>query len=397
MKGSAVALDVAALRADTPGCEHVVHLNNAGSSLQPTAVAEAVRSYLDEELIHGGYETADSRRAEIDDFYPAIADLIGARPDEIGFLDSATRAWQMVFYSLGLEQGDQILTTTTEYHSNYVAYLHLAERRGVEIVITPDAASGEVDVDALGSLIGPKTKLISLNHVPTNGGLVNPAAEVGSVARATGVPFLLDACQSVGQLPIDVKVIGCDFLTGTGRKFLRGPRGTGFLYVAADRIEEIDPIVIDGHSAAWTSRSGYELQRNGKRFEVWEQNLAAKVGLGVAARYAAQVGPAETWERIQSLAGHLRTLLGGLEKVTVRDRGSVQGAIVTFTVEGVACSEVSQELRRQAINTSASSVASARIDMEARELAAVVRSSVHYFNTEAELDALAEAVQKLAA
>ncbi len=392
-----MTLDVAALRADTPGCEHVIHLNNAGSSLQPRPVAEAVRSYLDDEIRGGGYETADARRGEIDDFYAAVGDLIGAQPGEIAFLDSATRAWQMVFYSLDLGEGDQVLTTTTEYHSNYVAYLHLAKRRGVEIVVVPDAPSGEIDVDKLGGMISPRTKLISLNHVPTNGGLVNPAAAVGAVARAAGVPFLLDACQSVGQLPIDVEAIGCDFLTATGRKFLRGPRGTGFLYVSRRRLREIDPIIIDGHAAPWSTRDGYELQDDGRRFEVWEQYFAGKVGLGVAARYAKRVGPEASWLRIQHLASGLRQRLAGLPRVTVHDRGAVQGGIVTFAVDGVVCRDLWTALRRERINTSAPRVATARIDMEDRGLPGLVRASVHYFNTDEELDALTEAVGRLTA
>ena len=391
-----MTLDVAALRAETPGCEHVIHLNNAGSSLQPRPVAEAVQSYLDDEVRGGGYETADARRDEIDDFYDAVADLIGARPDEVAFLDSATRAWQMIFYSLDLRAGDQIITTTTEYHSNYVAYLHLAERRGIEIVVVPDAPSGEIDIDALGNSISARTRLISLNHVPTNGGLVNPAAAVGAVARAAGVPFLLDACQSVGQLPTDVAQIGCAFLTATGRKFLRGPRGTGFLYVSRTKLAEIDPVVIDGHAAPWSSRDGYELQVDGRRFEVWEQHFAGKVGLAVAARYARSVGPAASWQRIQDLASGLRQRLTAIPGVTVRDRGEVQGGIVTFTVDGVVCRDVSAALRRERINTSSPRVATARIDMEDRGLEGLVRASVHYFNTDEELDALTSVVARLA-
>ena len=392
-----VDLDIDALRADTPGCERVVHFNNAGSSLMPAPVAGVVSSYLEDELLRGGYETADARRDEIEDFYPAVAALIGADPDEIGFLGSATRAWQMVFYSLELGEGDQVLTTTTEYHSNYLAYMHLARRTGIEIVVAPDAATGEVDVDALAGLIGPRTKLISINHVPTNLGLVNPASAVGAVAGAAGVPFLLDACQSVGQMPIDVGEIGCDFLTATGRKFMRGPRGTGFVYVARRHIEDIDPVVIDGHSAAWTTRDGYELAPNSRRFEVWEQNLAAKVGLAAAARYAMAVGPEAVWMRIVELADALRARITEIPGVTTRDRGSVQGGIVTFTVDGVEPSEIQAALRARDINTSFASVASARIDMEERDLQAVVRASAHYFNTLDEVDVLVDAVAELAA
>lgn len=389
-------LDIEALRAETPGCEHVIHFNNAGSSLMPLPVASSVTSYLEQELLQGGYETADARAGEIADFYPAVADLIGAEADEIGFLDSATRAWQLVFYSLELSDGDQVLTTTTEYHSNFLAYLHLAQTKGVEIVVVPDTAAGEVDVAALEGLISARTKLISMNHVPTNLGLVNPAAAVGDVARRAGVPYLLDACQSVGQLPIDVREIGCDFLTATGRKFMRGPRGTGFVYVARDRLEALHPVVIDGHSAVWSARDGYDLANDGRRFEVWEQNFAAKVGLAVAARYALAVGPEATWERIETLAARLRKHLGDLPRVTVRDRGTVQGGIVTFTVTGWDSADISKSLRSRDINTSFATVASARIDMEERGLESVVRASVHYFNTEDEIEQLVGAVADLA-
>ncbi len=389
-------LDISALRAETPGCDYVTHLNNAGASLQPIQVADAVKSYLEEELLRGGYETADARRQDIEDFYPAVAGLIGADADEIGFLDSATRAWQLIFYSLELAAGDQVLTTTTEYHSNFLAYLHLAQRSGIDIVVAPDAPTGEVDVAALADLITPHTRLISLNHVPTNVGLVNPAAQVGAVAAHAGVPFLLDACQSVGQLPINVREIGCDFLTATGRKFMRGPRGTGFLYVARERIESIHPVVLDGHSAAWTSRHEYELRPNGRRFEVWEQNLAAKAGLAVAARYATRVGPAETWDRIRELATALRGMLNGVSGVTTRDRGTNQCGIVTFTVQGLPSSEVSRTLRARRINTSSATTASARVDMEDRGLDSVVRASVHYFNTTNELEKLVAAVAEIA-
>lgn len=388
-------LDVDSLRADTPGVAHVNHLNNAGSSLQPLPVANAVRDYLDEELVRGGYETADARGDGIEDFYPAVGDLIGADADEIAFLDSATRAWQMAFYSLDLGPGDEVITTTTEYFSNYLAYLHLERKRGIVINVAQDAPTGEVDVESVESLIGPRTKLISMNHVPTNGGLVNPAEDIGVVASSAGVPFLLDACQSVGQLPVDVRGIQCSFLTATGRKFMRGPRGTGFLFVSRRHLDSIHPVFVDGRSATWTARDEYRLDATARRFEVWEQDLAGKTGLGVAARYAASVGIEAAWDRIQMLAAQLRRILSEMDGVRVHDRGAVQGGIVSFTVDGIPAAEVSRLLRLRAINTSSSSVAAARIDMEERGLEAVVRASVHYFNTSEELEALAAAVTDL--
>ncbi len=388
-------IDVARARRETPACENVVHFNNAGAALMPQPVVAAVERYFARETAIGGYEAAAEFAEELLSVYDSAAQLLNCGPDEIALVENATRAWDMAFYSQPLGAGDRVLTSEASYASNFIAFLQVSRRSGAVVEVVPSDEHGQVDVAALEAMVDERVKLIALTHVPTNGGLVNPAAAVGAVARAAGVPFLLDACQSVGQLPIDVATIGCDFLTATGRKFLRGPRGTGFLYVTERKLGEIDPIVIDGHAAPWSSRTGYELQPDGRRFEVWEQQLAGKVGLAVAARYAKEVGPAASWEHIRHLASGLRQRLAALPGVTVHDRGAVQGGIVTFTVDGVACRDVMTRLRREGINTSAPRVATARIDMEDRGLAGLVRASVHYFNTEEELDAVTAAVGSL--
>ena len=290
-------IDVAAVRTDTPGVENVVHFNSAGASLMPRPVYETVSVILEEEYLCGGYETARAFDVDIQGVYVSVAALVGGSKDEIAVVENATVAWQHAFYGMHFRPGDQVLTTTSEYGANFVAYLQIAERKGISIDVVPDTEAGEVDVGALASMITDRTKLISINHMPTSNGLVNPAADVGRVARDAGVPFLLDACQTLGQMPIDVEKIGCDMLTGTSRKFLRGPRGVGFLWVRNSMLDQLDPIVLDHHAAEWTGRSTYKLRSCARRFENWETMIAAKVGFGVAVDYAVDLGLDSIWER----------------------------------------------------------------------------------------------------
>ena len=281
-----MTVDLTAVRADTPGVEGVVHFNNAGASLRPRPVDAAVTAHLRREQEIGGYEAAAEATEALEGTYRSLAELINAAPDEVAHLENATRAWAMLFYSLPFSAGDRILTARAEYASNYLAYLQAARRHGVEVVVVPDDEHGQISVAALEELIDERTRLISLVHVPSGGGLVNPAEEVGRVARTHGIPYLLDACQSLGQMPVDVAAIGCDFLSSTGRKFLRGPRATGFLYVRRYWLDRLEPVMIDLHSATWTGPDDYRLRPDARRFETWESYVAGRIGLGVAADYA---------------------------------------------------------------------------------------------------------------
>ncbi len=388
-------IDIPAVRADTPGTAFVTHFNNAGASLMPRPVLDTITGYLDEETRLGGYETADAFAADLETTYDTLARLIGADRSEIALADSATRAWDLAFTALRFANGDRILTTTSEYASNVIAFLQIAERTGVSVEVAPDRATGEIDVDALDAMIDDRVRLIAINHVPTNSGLVNPAADVGRVAKARGVPYLLDACQSVGQMPVDVEEIGCDMLSATSRKFLRGPRGAGFLYVSEQMLDRLDPVVLDLYGARWEAPDRYEMRPDARRFELWERSPALMLGLGRAAAYAMDIGLEAIWERVSDLSATLRAALSGLDGVTVRDIGSVRGAIVTFTVDDHAAEMVKEALHAQAINVSVVTPYSARFDMEARNLPNLVRASVHYFNTEDEIDRLVAAVTAL--
>ena len=386
-------IDLERVRADTPGVEHVVHLNNAGSALPPRQVVDAVVEHLQREAEIGGYEAAAERKDRWEHTYDALALLLGADRDEIAVVENATRAWDMAFYAFAFQPGDRILTGRAEYASNWIALKHVTDRTGASIEVVPDDESGQIDVAALERLLDERVKLVSLVHVPTQSGLVNPAAAVGRVTRAAGVPLLLDACQSIGQLPVDVNEIGCDILSGTGRKFLRGPRGTGFLYVRRELIERLDPPLLDMHTAEWQPDGSYRIRADARRFENWETYYAGKVGLGVAVDYALAIGIEDGWERIQALASRLRAELAELPDVTVLDRGAVLGATVTFTVADLPAAEVQRRLAAERINVSVMDAASARLDFDPRGLEEAVRSSVHYYNSDEEIDVLVEAVR----
>ncbi|HEY3149289.1 MAG TPA: aminotransferase class V-fold PLP-dependent enzyme [Dongiaceae bacterium] len=378
-------LDIARLRAETPACERLIHFNNAGASLMPAPVYKAMLDHLALEQSVGGYEAEDDACEVLEDFYDAFATMLNCDRSEIAYVENATRAWDMAFYSLPLVEGDRILTAEAEYVSNFLGFLHQARRRGLKIDVVPSDASGQLDLDAMERMVTDKTRLIAITHIPTQGGLVNPAEEVGRIARRHGITYLLDACQSAGQMALDVEKIGCQLLSGTGRKFLRGPRGTGFLYVSRTILERLDPPFIDLHAATWTDARSFELRSDARRFENWESYVAGRVGLRAAVRYALEVDLDQIRARVVMLADRLREELARLPGINVRDLGRTKSGIVTFTKEDELPRTIQERLRAAGINVSVSSKSSAQLDFGRRGLSQVVRASVHYFNTEDEI------------
>jgi selenocysteine lyase/cysteine desulfurase len=380
-------VDIDEIRADTPGCAKVAHLNNAGAGLPPRPVIDAVAEHFALESTIGAYEAAEQNEAAVNHFYGAVAGLLGARPDEIAYVENATRAWDMAFYSIPFADGDRILTTTSEYSSNAIAYQQVAAATGARVEVVPDEADGTLSLDALeAELVKGNVRLVSLNHVPTHNGLINPVAEVGRLCREHGVLYLLDACQSVGHLAVDVNEIGCDMLSATGRKYLRGPRGTGFLYVRQGILQTLVPPFLDLQAATWQAPDGFEMRDTAQRFETWERYVAGQIGLGVAADYAAELGMTQIQSRVLDLASRLREGLAARPGVTVQDKGTRPSGIVTFTVDGLAPAAVKAMAREQGININVTNPVQHGYDPHAQT--AAVRASVHYYNTEEELDRL---------
>jgi selenocysteine lyase/cysteine desulfurase len=384
-----------AVRAATPGVDNVIHVNNAGSALPPSVVTDTVVDYLRREEAIGGYETADERHDQLEGVYDSLGALVGAPREHMAVIENATRAWDMAVYGYPFARGDRVVTCRAEYSSNVLAFLQLERRLGIEMVLIDDDEHGQIDLDQLDTELAHGAAMMAMTHIPTSGGLINPAEEVGALCRKHGVFYVLDACQSVGQVPLDVDTIGCDVLSGTGRKYLRGPRGTGFLYAGERALDVLEPPFIDLHSADWIRANDYEWRSDARRFENWETYYAGKAGLGAAIEYALGLGIDVTGARLADLAARLRVGLESLERVAVHDKGARRGGIVTFTVDGVDATSVHAQLLARRINTSTSGPDRARLDLEPRGLPTVIRASTHYYNTEDEIDTVITAVDEV--
>ncbi len=388
------ATEVAAQRAMTPGADNRAHFNHAGSSLPPESVVNAQHRHIDLEASIGGYEAAAQMADEEEAVYQSIATLIGAKPTEIARAEHATIAWFGAFWALPMEAGQRILTVEAEYAANAVSFIRAKERHGVTIEVLPSTPAGQVDLDALEATIGPDVAVMAMTHVPTNGGLINPAAEVGRITKAAGVPFLLDACQSVGQLQVNVDEIGCDMLSVTGRKYLRGPRGSGFLYVSEGILPRLNTDHPDHHSAHWVEPERYELLPNARRFEYWEYNHAAWLGLGAAVDHAMSIGMDRIQTTVQARASELRGRLGeiGFE---VRDLGENRSGIVTSSHSKMGSADIKAALTERKINSSVSAPDSTLWDALRRDLPPLLRTSVHYTTTPEEIDRLIAALTEI--
>jgi selenocysteine lyase/cysteine desulfurase len=389
--------DLARWRAETPGCEHLVHLNNAGAALVPRAVRDAIDAHLDLEERLGGYEAAEDQAAQLHAAYDSVACLLGARARNIAVVQNSTVAYAQAISAFDFEPGDVVLTSRSDYASNQIMFLSLARRRGVEVVRAPDAAEGGVDPEAVRRLVSRRRPaLVALTWVPTNSGLVQPVEAVGRICQEAGVPYLVDACQVVGQMPIDVQRLGCDYLAAAARKFLRGPRGVGFLYVSDQRLEAgAHPLLVDMHGATWVEADAFELTPDARRFETWEFAHALVLGLGAAATYALDVGLANARDRARELAAYARTRLAMVPGVRVLDRGPELCAIVTAAVAGRDTKEIKLDLRTRGINTSSPEREDAVIDMDEKQASSALRISPHYYNTKEEVDTAVEALEEL--
>ena len=377
---------VARARRDTPAASKVLHFNNAGAALPPQHVTDTVVNHLRLESEIGSYEAAAHAQERCQGVYSSVASLLNAQPGEIALVESAATAWAAAFHSIPFQAGDRVLTSMVEYVSNYLGFMVMRDRVGIEITPVPDDNYGQLDVDALRAMLDERVKLIAITHVPSNGGLVNPAEAIGAVARRNNILFLLDACQSVGQIPVDVEAIGCDFLSFTGRKYLRAPRGTGGLYVRSSVLEQLTPRTVDGRSATWTAHDRYEYAPGAQRFETFEHNVAARLGLGAAADYAQLWGLDAIEARIVKAATNLREQLGEMAGVRVHDKGERKCGIVTFSVSGLDAAQVKSALSAERVNVWVTAKESTLLDMEARRIDTMVRASLHYYNSDDEID-----------
>jgi selenocysteine lyase/cysteine desulfurase len=389
------SIDINAVRADTPGCENVIHFSNAGSSLPTSEVLEAQIGYLGLEASIGGYEAMEAAAGALDNFYGAAGSLLNCSPHEVSFVSGASEAWWRAFLAVDLKPGDRVLVGASEFQSAAFGLMQ-ARQRGIHVDMIPNDETGRTDVSALEAMLDSTVKLVGLTQIAMSNGLVNPAAEIGAVVAQSDALYLLDACQAVGQMPVDVDALKCDFLTATGRKWLRGPRGTGMLYVRDSIAADLaDPVFVDGRSALWDTTNTYRPVPGSARFEFGEANHSGKVGLGVAIEYALDLGLGAIEHRVRSLAEQLRFELNTVPGVTVTDIGPDLCGIVTFTTNAMPAPEVTAALRQQRINTSSPGASNSRWMFESMGVESIVRASPHYYNTAEEVDHMVGALRTI--
>ncbi|GAB2540285.1 aminotransferase class V-fold PLP-dependent enzyme [Spirosoma aerophilum] len=391
-------VNVSTLRAETPGVQHVLHVNNAGASLMPQPVIDAITRHIILEAEIGGYEAAEVRKNAIQDFYVSTADLLNTTADNIAATANATDSYARALSSIPFQPGDVILTTINDYVSNQIAFLSLQNRFGIQIVRAADEPAGGVSVEDMADKIKAlRPRLVAVTHVPTNSGLVQPVEAIGQLCREQDVLYLVDACQSVGQLPVDVSRIQCDFLTATCRKFLRGPRGMGFLYVS-DKVltANMAPLFIDLHGASWETADTYKLEPTAKRFEDWEFPYALVLGAAEAHRYALAVGLEAIAERNAVLCASLRGQLSQLPGVRLLDEGKQLSSIITLISETKPAAELKVALSAKKINVSISTHGAAILDYDRKGMkTAAIRISPHYFNTDEEISTVLESLKQI--
>ena len=387
--------EIQKFRSETRGTSECTHFNNAGASLPPDEVVETVIHYLSEEATQGGYEMEDKYREQLENVYQVIARLIHAEKDEVAIVENASMAWGLAFNGIKFKKGDEIITSEMEYITNLLGFLNAEQTHGIQIKVIPNDEQGNFSLQALEEAITAQTRLIAITHIASTAGAVVPVIEIGKIARRHHILYLVDACQSVGQIPVNVKEIGCDILSATGRKYLRGPRGTGFLYVRKEIQDTLKILLMDGHTAQLINENAFEIRNDARRFELFEKNRALTIGLGKAIEYALNIGVGRIWQRIQYLAAEMRRQLGEIDGITVHDTGEHKGGIVTFSVCGVGSSHVKSGLAEKKIHVSVGLDKSTLIYMNRKSLNTVVRASVHYYNTEEEINGMCGALESI--
>ncbi len=390
-------LDIESIRNDTPGCKGKCFLNSAGASLMPRFVSEEVIAYLERENQVGGYAAAANVRSLNQAFYHEVAELIGTQPRNIAFAHSATDAYTKALMSFSFKEGDILVTTEDDYASNWIQFISLQKHFGVEVKTIDTDLSGDLDTRHAEELISlNRVKLVAITHVPTNSGLIQDVVAIGSICSKYDIPYLVDACQSVGQINVDVSEIKCDFLSATGRKFLRGPRGTGFLYVSDQMLEgKMYPYLLDANGAIWKERDDFQLVEGAVRFESWERSYALQAGLTKAVSYVNSLGIKNIASRNARLQHRFLDGLKSISRVRLLDRGSNTCNIITLIKEGPSREKMEAVLTEANIYYSVSTLEWGLLDFRKKGTSWAIRFSPHYFNIEDELDKVCEVIDQM--
>lgn len=382
----------------------LVYLDNAATSQKPQAVLDAMLHYYqrDNANVHRGVHTLSARATE--DYEGArdkVAQFVNASSrDEIVFTRNASEAINLVAYAWGLselKEGDEILLSVMEHHSNLVPWQLIAQRTGAVLKHVPLTENQAFDLDAFHQLLNDKTKLIAVNHISNTLGCINPIDEIVASAKKYGARVLVDACQSVPHMPVDVQALGCDWLVASGHKMC-GPTGAGFLYGKLDILNAMPPFMGGGEMIQDVSLDSATYAELPHKFEAGTPAIAEAVVLGAAVDYLQTVGMEKIAEYEHFLTAYLYEQLSKVPQVKLygpkpNADGTGRAAIATFTVEGVHAQDLSTFLDQSGIAIRSGHHCTQPLH-SILGVSSTARASLYFYNTPAEIDAFITALKE---
>ena len=400
-------MDVQKIREDFPILRRQVHgralvyLDSAATSQKPKQVIQALVDYYTQTNanIHRGiHAMSEEATALYEGARAKVARFIGApKPDTVLFTRNTTEAINLVSHAWGerhVGQGDEILLTEMEHHSNLVPWQLLAQAKGATLQFIPVTADGRLDLTRLPGLLGPRTKLVAFTHTSNVLGTINPAKEIIQQAHARGIPVLLDGAQGVPHLPVNVMDLNCDFLAFSAHKML-GPTGVGVLYAKEALLLEMDPFLGGGDMIrdVWLDHAVYnDLPW---KYEAGTPNIADVIAFGAAIDYLEAIGMEEVHRREQELAGYALGKLRQVEGLTIHgpQDSSIRSGVISFEVSGIHPHDLGQILDGEGIAIRAGHHCCKPL-MRKMGLTATARASFYLYNTPEEADALVKGVHK---
>jgi len=395
-----LAKSVEEVRKDIPFLKTgIIYLDNTATTPTPKPVIDAMLEYFNEynANVGRGVHRATMRATEVfEAVRKKIANVINCDGDEIAYTKNATESINIVAQGLGLKSGDKVVTTVLEHHSNILPWQRLQER-GVKLEVigaTNDCLLRPEDFEAA---IDKSTRLIATHQVSNSVGSIQPVEEIGKVAKENDVLFLLDAAQSVGHMPVDVRKIGCDFLAAPGHKGLLGPQGTGFLYFRKELGKELKPLLVGGGMVEEVGKDRVEFSKPPQIFDGGTPNIPGIIGLGRACDYVLDIGIERIEKRERELTESMMKIakIGNVSVYGPTDLNK-RGGVVSFNVKGLGHHDVASmldELEKIAVR---SGHHCAQPTMKHLGVEGTVRASVHYYNLPDEVAKLVETVGKIA-
>ncbi|MFI8106512.1 aminotransferase class V-fold PLP-dependent enzyme [Streptomyces sp. NPDC086023] len=372
-----------------------VHLNTAGAGLMPAEVVDVMADHLAQEAAEGAYET-ELRHADTLDkgVYEALASVLDAPVDDVALFDNATRAWSSAVGALRLTGTGRVWITPYEYAGNLILWTELRRRTGLRVEVVPLTPSGDLDLDWMRRNIREDVAVVSVPHVPSGCGIVNPVEEIGRILAPWPCLYLVDACQSVGQLDVSVRRIGCDLLTGAGRKFLCGPRGTGFAAIGPRLRAAATPLFHDLHVADVTALHDYEVHTDSaRRFEYAERSAAAVRGLDAALRHhLARTAEPGTGHDARAA---IRDAIAAVPGTRLIDPGTRHASLVTFVCADVSAARIRAELAARGVSVWVAQGNHTPLYLPGQGVDHAVRVSPHHYTSPQDTEVFARALREV--